>query len=503
MDEKKNSDETVSEKTRSGIYWSLSLKIPYEAFRFVISIFVARLLDPKDFGIVSIASMIIFYSNTLTNFGFNHALVQKKEISAEHIHSVFTVDLFISCCMVGIFYLLAPAIASFFHSPESESVIRVMSLVFIITTLYDLPYALLRRELDFKIVSITDTAKEILISVMTLGLALAGAKYWAIVWGQLIPLTAATILLIVKAKWRPTISYRHAAMKELFNFGAWSFVRLQLYFFSSRLDRLIVGRYLGTSVLGVYDKSKSLSQMPTESIATNINTVLFSSFSRIQDDKIEIVNMLKKSLVLTSVLVFPLFVGLYAVADLFVPLVLGNKWNAMILPLQIMCLSGMIASLNGLFSTIAVGIGDYRKYTIQQIAATVILFFLCILAVPWGIESVALGVVLYSIVTSYMGFTIIKEKIEFSWKELFQCTAPAFFSSILMLTGVKVTAALIFRGKDLFTFGALIIVGATLYGVTVLKFPGSALDGLRASFGRDANSVWNKIKYAAGSSAMR
>jgi teichuronic acid exporter len=492
--------EDNSKKTKKSLYWNLSLKVPYEIFRFGVSIVVARILEPKDFGIVSIASMIIFFSNTLTNFGFNHALVQRKEITTRHIHSVFTVDLLISCFMICVFYFSAPGIASFFHSPESKNVIRVMSLVFIITTLYDLPYALLRRDLNFKLISITDTTKEVFISLLTLSFAIFGFKYWSIVWGQLIPLSAITVFLIMKAKWRPTISYSHTALKELFSFGAWSFIRSQLYFFNSRLDRLIVGRYLGPSILGVYDKSKSLSQMPTESIATNINTVLFSSFSRIQDNKAEIVNMLKKSLVVTSVLIFPIFIGLYAIAELFVPIVLGNKWNAMIVPLQIMCVSGIVASLNGLFSTVAVGIGDYQKYTIQQIITTCILFLLCLIAVQWGIEAVALGVVLYSLVSSYLGFIIIKKKIDFTWKELLKCISPALICSVIMLVSVKVVVFLFFIKHDLLTLCAMIMVGAATYIVAILKIRSSALDSLRASVGHDINSAWIKFKCAFKSS---
>ena len=242
--------DDIGKKTRSSMYWNLSFKIPYEVFRFGISIVVARLLDPRDFGIVSIATMIIFYSNTLTNLGFKSALVQRKEITDEHISSVFTADLAISCVMACLFYFLAPLIAGFFHAPESIAVIRVMSLTFILTTFYDLPYTLFRRDLNFKVISLVDTAKEVLMSVITVVLAIYGFQYWSIVWGQLVALTLAALFLMVKARRKPRLSRNVAALKDLFNYGIWSFVRTQLAFFSGRMDRLIVGRYLGMSVLG-------------------------------------------------------------------------------------------------------------------------------------------------------------------------------------------------------------------------------------------------------------
>ncbi len=492
--------EDVGKKTRSSMYWNLSFRIPYEAFRFGVSIIVARLLDPKDFGIVSIATMIIFYSNTLTNLGFKSALVQRKEITNEHISSVFTADLTISFFMACLFYFLAPAIAAFFHSPESIPVIRVMSLTFVITTFYDLPYTLFRRDLNFKVITLVDTIKETFMSTITVVLAYLGFKYWSIVWGQLVPLTLAAIYLIVKAERKPSLSFRYGALKDLFNYGVWSFVRSQLSFFSSRLDRLIVGRYLGMSVLGIYDKSKSLSQMPTESISSNINNVLYSSFSRIQDKKDEIVSMLKKSIVLTSVINFPIFVGLYAIANHFVPVVLGEKWSAMIIPLQIMCISGIFASFSGLLLTAAVNIGNYKKYTIRQMIATGLLFILWLIVVRWGIVAVALGAVIFSLVTFFIGIGIVREKIPLSWMEFARCVVPALIGCAAMLICVKSIYMLFITRYTLINLIAIVSAGALTYVVVMLKIPGSALENLRSSLKRDLNVVWVKFKNACTSS---
>jgi PST family polysaccharide transporter len=492
--------DDIGKKTRSSMYWNLSFRIPYEAFRFGVSIIVARLLDPKDFGIVSIATMIIFYSNTLTNLGFKSALVQRKEITDDHIKSVFTADLSISVFMACLFYFLAPAIAAFFHSPESLPVIRVMSLTFVITTFYDLPYTLFRRDLDFKVITLVDTVKEVFMSTITVVLAFLGFKYWSIVWGQLVPLALAACYLIVKTERKPALSFKYSALKDLFSYGIWSFVRSQLAFFSSRLDRLIVGRYLGTSVLGIYDKSKSLSQMPTESISSNINNVLYSSFSRIQDKKDELVNMIKKSVVLTSVINFPIFAGLYAIADHFVPVVLGEKWNAMIIPLKIMCVSGIFASFSGLFLTAAVNVGNYKKYTVRQTIATGLLFILWLFVVRWGINAVALGAVVYALVTFFVGIGIVRETIPLSWREFANCVVPALIGCAVMLICVESIYAVFIARYTWMNLAAVVSAGAVTYGAVMLKIPSTALENLRFSVRRDLNTAWSKFKYACTSS---
>ena len=185
----------ISSKTKSSLYWNVALKIIYEVFRFATAIIVARILDPKDFGIVSIATMVIYYANSFTNFGFNQALVQRKDITEKHINSVFTFDLVISLAMGLLALLSSDAISRFFNSPESADVIRILSLVFILTTLHDLPYILLRREIEFKTISIVDMFREIGMSLLTLVLAYYGFSDWSIVWGHLVPLFLAAILL--------------------------------------------------------------------------------------------------------------------------------------------------------------------------------------------------------------------------------------------------------------------------------------------------------------------
>ncbi len=486
--------DDVSKKTRSSIYWNLSFKIPYNVFRFGVSIVIARLLDPKDFGIVSIATMIIFYSNSLTNLGFKRAIVQRKEITRDHISSVFMTDLTISLFMACLFYFLAPGIAGFFHSPESLPVIRVMSLTFVLTTFYDMPYVLFERDLNFKVLSLVDTAKELSMSLITVVLAVYGFQYWSIVWGQLVTLTIAAIYLMIKNRQKPRISFKLAALKELFNYGIWSFVRTQLAFFSERMDRLIVGRYLGMSTLGIYDKAKSFSQLPTEVISANINSIMYSSFSRIQDKYSEVRNMLKKSLIVTSVLNMPLFFGLYAVAPHFVPVILGEKWNGMIVPLQILCISGVFSSFGLLFANVAVGIGNYKKYSVRLIVVTLLSVVFWLLLVKWGITAVAYGSIVYSVLMLFIALGIIREKIQFSWKDLMQCVAPALLGSFLMLASVKGVYLLFITKYTVLNLTAVIAIGAAVYAVAIMKIPSTLLDSVRTSALHDVRSAWGKLK---------
>jgi O-antigen/teichoic acid export membrane protein len=490
--------DSVGQKTRSGLYWNLGLKVPFEVVRFAVSIVIARLLDPSDFGVVSIATMLIYYANALTNMGFNQALVQHKDIDNRHISSVFTIDLIISCVLASLLYLVAPEIAIYFNSPESKNVIRVMSAIFIITTIHDLPYALLRRNLEYRLISIVDTVKETGVLAVSLTLAFLGFDYWSIVWGQLLPPSLAAIFIYMNNRQKPALTIHWRSVRELMDFGLWSFIRSQIYFFSTRIDRIIIGKFWGIHTLGIYDKGKSLSQMPNELISTNINTVLFSSVSRIQCNNDELTQMMKKGLLVTSILNVPIYFGLYAIAPVFVPVVLGTKWVPMITPLQIMCATGVFASLNGLMSVLAVGVNEYQRYTIQQVITTILLIVLCLLLVPYGPEAVAGGVVFYSAVTLLMGLSLIMRRVNVGWAEMVACLLPAFGGSVIMLACVKVSCLVLQGGESALSLVGQIVVGVVAYCAAILVMPYGPLKEVRVSLTRDLNWLGMKGKFAAG-----
>lgn len=477
--------DDIGDKTRKGLYWNFLLKIPYEIFRFGVSIIVARILAPTDFGIVSIASMLIYYSNTLTNFGFHQALVQRNEITSRHLNSVFTLDLSISVSMAVIFFVFSPFMAAFFNSPESSNVIRVMSPIFILTTFYELPHALLRREMNFKTASILETVKELSMSLITLCLAVIGFRYWAVVWGQMIPLALCSVYLWIKIGWYPKLLYHHPSVKDLMNFSLWSFIRAQIYFLQSRADRLIIGRFYGPTMLGLYDKAKSLSQMPNESIAGHLSTVLFSSFSRMQDNIQEANNIHKKSVLLLSVLVFPIYFGLFAIAPQFVIVFLGENWSPAIVPLQILCISGLFYTLNEPIGTFLMGAGDYIGYTIRQIIGTCFLVCTSLVVVRWGIEAVAAGILLHSTLLFCMNVGLLKKTVDFRWKTLAPTIFPAFFCSVAMFVCVKTISVLFLEKVNLINLCLLTAIGVVTYFFSLLLFPGSRLDELRVSFRRD------------------
>lgn len=454
--------------TRVQLYWNTLLRIPMQILAFAISIIIARILMPKDFGIMAIVMMLIGYSNLLTSFGLGDAVVQKNIKDKTTLNTIFTFNLTVSVILVVIFYLSAGYIAEIFNTPECEAVVKVMSLVFVFTAFTMLPMAQLRRDMNFKAVSLFDMARATLMSFSTLILAIYGFGYWSLVYGQLIALAVVTVALAVKVKWLPKLCYNHESMKNVFDFGKWTFIRAQLIFLSQHVDRFIVGKWLGATNLGFYDKAITLSRTPYEAITTNINSVMYSSFSQVKNDKETLQKQYKKSMLIISYVNFPLYAGLFFVAPYFVWTLLGEKWSSMIEPFQLVILGYLFISNTGLQISFNVGIGKYKEISILMFVSIVAFIFGCILLLDYNIAGIAASFLIFSSIQYILFKNLSLKNIGMSWIEIMRIMLPAILPTILMSIVLSVTTNTIFTEYTVINMCLLTVIGVIMFSIYVL-----------------------------------
>jgi teichuronic acid exporter len=178
----KDIKKDIGNKTKESLIWSTFLPAVFQLLLLAVSILIARILSPEDFGIMGIASIIIFYSDSFSSFGFSTVLIQKENISREHVNTVFTINLSISICLLLLTCILSKTAAIFFNVPELRTVFPVMSFIFIITTFYTIPETLLRRDMHFKSISKIEYIKGTSQSLIALLLAWLSFQYWSLVF---------------------------------------------------------------------------------------------------------------------------------------------------------------------------------------------------------------------------------------------------------------------------------------------------------------------------------
>lgn len=460
---------SLGNKTKQGLIWSTLLPAMFQIFRFGISIAIARILDPKDFGIMGIASIIIFYADSFTNFGFSTALIQKKRITEAHINSVFTINFIISIFLTLCICLLSQRIAYFFDISELREVFLVMSSVLIITSFYTVPITLLRRNMQFKIISIIDFVKGLSVSVASLILAILGFKVWSLVAGLIAGLILSVILVVIAAKWRPKLAVDWIAVKDIRNFAGWTFISSQLRLFTDYIDHFLIGKFLGPIFLGYYDKSASISKMPVENVSNRVSGVMFSTFSRAQSNEIELRYYLEKSIVTISIICFPLFIGLVLVSDYFVTFLFGAKWVPMIDTLRILLTAYLVHSITNILNTINVSVGKYKEQVIARLLCLSFLIISCMVIIERGIEYVAAALLLYNVLFLFISYKITMSHLALKWHFLLNNVWPAMVSSLLM-SMVLYPVIKFFPDKNLTNMCILTLIGMVVYVLCFFVF---------------------------------
>lgn len=449
--------------TRSQLYWNTLLRIPVQIIAFAISIIIARILMPKDFGIMAIVMMLIGYSNLLTSFGLGDAVVQKNIKDKITLNTIFTFNLVVSLILTVIFYLLSGYIAETFNAPECEAVVKVMSLVFILTSFTVLPMALLRRDMDYKAVSLFDMARIIIMSLSTLLFAINDYSYWSLVYGQLIALFVVTVALCVKVQWLPNLYYSHKSMKSVFNFGIWTFIRVQLIFVGQHVDRFIVGKWIGVTNLGFYDKAITLSRTPYDSITTNIDSVMYSSFSLAKNEKEKLQKQYIKSMLIISYINIPLYAGLFFVAPYFVWSLLGEKWGPMIAPFQIVIIGYLFTSFTGLQISFNVGIGKYKEITTFLFMAIMVFIASCIVLLDYNIVGIAVAFIIYSLMQYILFINLSLKNIGITWRKIMEKILPAILPTLLMSIVLVVVTKILLPEHTLINMVFLITIGSASF----------------------------------------
>lgn len=461
-------EEDLGQRTRRSLVWNTVLPIVFQGFRLAISIVIARTLAPKDFGIMSIASILIFYTNNLSNFGLATALVQRRAIDRLHIGSIFSFNLAVSLLLTLVTIAFSGIASRYFAIPELAKVLIALSPVFIITSFFMIPATLLRRDVNFKVLSSVNFLKGGVQSLTSLALALAGFGYWSLVIAVLVENLVGTIVIVLLGRWKPAICFSYRAFRELVNFSSWVFIMGQADLLNNYVDKFIVGKVIGPTMLGYYDKAFSFAVMPVESISDRIGGVMFATFSRAQDDRKQLENFFLKSLLTVSLLCFPIFAGLICTAPYFVTVLLGDKWQQMVLPLQIFCLAFIFNSLVSLIRPLNVATGRHKEQGMIRLFTLALMICLCLAWVHRGIEAVAMVILSIQFISFLLSGLLAKRALAIGIGALAARILPALSGTLVMSVAVKTGALYHFRELNAVNFISLVLIGAGVYITWIL-----------------------------------
>ncbi len=453
----------IDKRTRQSLIWYMSVPFILHFIRLGSSIWLARILMPSDFGILGIVTVLFFYCDLLTSFGLSNAIIQRKNVKITHYTSYFSFNVFISSILFLTFQFSASSIADFFNEPQLTEVLKVFSIMFLLSACIAAPQASLKRELDFKILSLIEGVGVIVSIVVSLLLALNGFGYWSMVCAMILSQFIILIFSLHFSVFTLKFGFKLSSFKQLLNFGVWDFFWGQAVLLSENLDKMIIAKVLGTTQLGLYDKALGFAQMPNIQIARRLSTVSFSTFSRVQNDLEEMEKHFSKVMTLNATICFPIFLGLVAVSENFTLVLLGEKWSLMVSSLAILSFAFLIASITNPITSINLACGAIKQQTIIRFVCVFILGVGLLFVAKLGIEAASYMLVGFYVLQFLASYWLLNYKFKFRWSKLFELLWAPLLSGSIMFLSVNTFVEHFFVDERLFNLMFSIVIGGVVY----------------------------------------
>lgn len=447
----------------SSLFWKFMERVGVQGIQFIVSILLARLLKPEDFGTIVLITIFIAISGVLVQGGFNTALIQKKDIDEIDFSSVFYLNIFSSTIVYIALYFTAPFIAAFYEEPELVSVLRILSLTLLFSPFNSIQNAVIGKNMQFKKLFFSNLGAIVASGTVGILMAYSGFGIWALVFSQVINQLVVTIFLWFTVKWRPKLLFSFNRVKRLFSFGWKLLVSSLIDTLYINLRSLIIGKLFSPAMLGIYNKGEQFPSLIVSNINGSIQSVMLPALASNQDNKQRVKEMVRRSIVTSSFVIAPMMVGLAVVAEPLVKILLTEKWLPSVPYLQIFCASYALWPIHtaNLQAINALGRSDIflKLEIVKKFIGLTILGF----TIFWGIYAMAIGVLVGGIISSFINAYPNLKLLNYSYKEQWNDIMPSFILSLVMGAAVYTIKWLYL--SDGITMTIQIIVGIILYTV--------------------------------------
>ncbi len=395
-------ENNLKKKAISGVLWSGIERFSTQGIQFVIELLMARLLLPSDYGLIGMLAIFIAISRSLIDSGFSNALIQKTDRNQDDYSTVFYFNIIVASVVYAILYFLAPIIAAFYNLSQLTSITRYFSISLLISSLTIVHRTILVINIDFKTQAKVSFIAAIISGTIGIISAYLGQGVWALVWQSLSNFTIQTILLVYFVRWIPLLKFSKASFNSMFSFGFKLLITNLLGTIYDNLYTLVIGKKFSASDLGYYSKSDHLVRFPTNNIAFIMSRVSYPALVNLKDDDEKLANAYRKFLIISSFIIFPLMTGFAVLAKPFIVFLFTEKWIEMTLILQLLCIDWMWDPMCKINTNILMVKGKsgliLRLEIIKRIISVGILFA----SLPFGLISVCLGRIIYSLISVYI-----------------------------------------------------------------------------------------------------
>jgi O-antigen/teichoic acid export membrane protein len=461
--------ESFLQRVLNAGVWAFAMRGASRALHLVRTIILARLLTPGDFGLMALATITLLFLETFTRAGFRNALIQREGDIEGYIDTAWTVEVLRTAATAALLVAGAPLVAAFYGNAEVVPVLRVMAIALLITGLTNMATVYLDRELDFKRVfrfEVAERMTEVLFAV-TAGFLLRSV--WALVIGAIAGAVGRVVASYVLVPRRPRLEFDRSKALELFRYGRWIYGSIVLWFLTSELDDILVGRLAGAATLGLYRMAYTVSQSLVTEIAQTTNQVVFPAFSRLQSDAARMRAGLVRSIHFIAFIAFPAAAGFLVLGHDLTRVLFGDQWLEMVPALRILSLAAAVKAVAAPVSVMFEGAGRPDMVTRLELGRLVIMAGGLYPAISaYGMEGAAWVTLGASVLVDGATLFVGKRFLDVSPTHL--AAAMGWPLANTVVSGAAVAATLLALGPGFGAGGlaAAILAGVVAYGLAVI-----------------------------------
>jgi teichuronic acid exporter len=448
-----------------GIFWDFTDKFLNQGITFIVSIFLARILAPEDFGLVGMVMVFVSFSQVFMDIGFSTALIQKQEVSEEQFSTVFYLNIILGLALTCLFFVLSDIIAAFYDHAQISALIKGVSVLFLINSLSIVQNTKYLKAINLKPLAIFRGIAVIISGAVGILMAYNEYGVWSLIAQSIVNALIFTILIWFGSKWRPILYFNLHCIKDLWSYGSRIFLPNLLEVIFSRLDVLIIGKLFNPTSLGYYTRAQSLNSLVIHYSSGSIMKVFFPAISKYQNDSAKVKEIYLIVLAIVAFAALGLLSVLFVSSESIIVILFGNKWLQSVDYFKILVLGGFAYPLSSVMVNIISGLGNSKAYLRLDLIKKFILLAVFIIGFQIGIMAFLYGLLVFSTLAVVINMHFVSKEIKISVLDQIKLVLPYFVASLIAcLVGIVVSNSL-----SLPLFGRL-VVEASVVIISYLGF---------------------------------
>ena len=463
---------TLKRKITSGLFWNLIEKASLHGLKLLVSILLARILEPSQFGIIGMLTLLMAISQSILDSGFGSALIQKKDTTHQDYCTIFYFNLVMGIILTGLLWLLAPSIAEFFNQPDLKNLTKFLSLNIFFNGFGLVQTSIFSKEMKFKSLFLVNFLAALLSGIIGIVLAYRGFGVWSIAFQSVLSTLFTNVFLWVFNSWRPTLVFSMESIKSMFPFGSRLLVSDLISTAFTNLYQTLIGKFYTPSDVGYYSNAGTMVNAILNITSGSMSKVLLPSFSPLQNEIERLKNGYRKAIRYSGFIHFPLMIGLCATVEHLIPLLLTEKWIGSVHILQLLCLVNLLYPMDLLNLNILKVRGRTDLYLKVSIIRKVFEILVILITVRKGIVALLYGQIVNSTIDFFMNGYFTSRMISYSTFDQIKDISPSLLASLLMGTVMYLVRYLGLNNYFLIIL-IQVIIGLFVYILICLVFEAS------------------------------